>query len=255
MASQIERVTVELRRRILRGELKKGDRILELRFAPELGVSRTPLRLALGELEKQGLVERVGKRGFCVRGVTLDQVAQAIDVRGVLEGLAVRILSESGISNDTLAALTQCVAEGAAILDQAVTADSTVDSSRWADMNARFHRILVEAAGNAALLSALEHVARAPLASAGVLGITGRQLDLELSYLRRAQNDHEDILAAIATRESSRAEAMMREHARRSRDNKRKLAEQASMPTEPEPAVAHSRDQGSTSASVVTRRY
>ena len=75
MASQIERVTTELRRRILNGEISAGDRVRELEWAPELGVSRTPLRLALVELEKQGLVERKGVRGYHVRSITMDEVA------------------------------------------------------------------------------------------------------------------------------------------------------------------------------------
>jgi DNA-binding transcriptional MocR family regulator len=68
MASQTERVASELRRRILSGELAPGLRIRELRFAPELGVSRTPMRLALAELEREGLLERMGTRGIKVPG-------------------------------------------------------------------------------------------------------------------------------------------------------------------------------------------
>src|SRR6185503_17824105 len=82
----------------------------------------------------------------------------------------------------------------------------------------------VQAAGNDALRSALEHVAKSPLAAAGVLGVSGVSPTLELSFLERAQVDHEDVLQAILAREGARAEALMREHARRSRDNKRKLA-------------------------------
>jgi GntR family transcriptional regulator of vanillate catabolism len=226
MASQIERVVTELRSRILSGRMAPGERIRELHFAPELGVSRTPLRLALGELEQQGLVERVGKRGFQVRRVTIEQVAQAVDVRGVLEGFAARIVAEAGVDAATRTALAACIEEGRALLDHAATRRREVDAAGWAAMNARFHAALVDAAGSEALRSALAHVTKAPLAAAGALGISGAQPSLELSFLQRAQDDHEQIVAAIVAREGARAEALVREHARRSRDNKRRLAEQ-----------------------------
>lgn len=222
MASQIERVTTELRRRILSRALAPGERILEVQCSAELGVSRTPLRLALGELEKEGLLERQSSRGFRVRQVTLDQVAQAIDVRGTLEGMAVRLMAEVGPSPQTLAALRECIQEGRAIVERSLGQEQPVDTMQWALMNARFHRVLVEAAGNPVLTSALEHVAKTPMAAPGALGASG-QAALELSFVQRAQVDHEDLVQALEAREGSRAEALMREHARRSRDNKRAL--------------------------------
>ncbi|MFS8981057.1 GntR family transcriptional regulator [Cupriavidus necator] len=225
MASQIERVTMELRRQILAGELPPGERIRELQSSSELGVSRTPLRLALGELEKEGLLERLPKRGFRVRQVTLNEVAMAIDVRGTLEGMAARTIAEAGASRALIEVLNACVAEGRALIDDALASGNPVDTAHWAAMNSRFHRALVDGAGNPALASALDHIAKTPMAGPGALGASGVQPSLELTFLQRAQSDHEDILRAISANEGSRAEALMREHARRSRDNKRALVE------------------------------
>lgn len=222
MASQIERVVTELRRRILAGVLAPGERVLEVACSEALGVSRTPLRLALGELEKEGLLERLPSRGFRVRQVTLDEVAMAIDVRGTLEGMAVRLLAESGPAPRVLAPLRACLDEGRAIVERARVGSEPIDMPAWAAMNARFHRTLAHESGNAALASALEHVAKTPLAGPGVLGV-GFEASIEASFVQRAQLDHEDIVRAIEAREGSRAEALMREHARRSRDNKRVL--------------------------------
>lgn len=229
MASQIERVTTELRRRILTGKLPAGERILEVQFSAELGVSRTPLRLALGELEKEGLLERLATRGFRVRRVTLDEVAMAIDVRGALEGMAARIVAETGASHDTLHALKACLSEGRALIDEAVSAGQPIDTMRWASMNMRFHEVLVRASANTVLASALEHVAKTPMAGPGALGVSGQPL-VEHTFVQRAQLDHEDIVRSIEAREGTRAEALMREHARRSRDNKRILVD-ALLPT------------------------
>ena len=224
MASQIEHVITELRRRIVNGVLPAGERIIETTFAPELGVSRTPLRLALVELERQGLLERGGKRGYRVRIVTLDEVAKAIDVRGVLEGYGVRLLAETGLTAQVHSMLDDCVAQGRRLLNDAGRGAQKLDTTAWAAMNARFHQTLVESAGNECLRAALEHVTKSPLVGAGALGFSG-QPSLELAFIQRAQTDHEDLLAAISNREGARAEALMREHARRSRDNKRALME------------------------------
>lgn len=223
MASQIERVTGELRRRILAGQFAPGERMVELQLASELEVSRTPLRIAFGELETEGLLERLPTRGFRVRRVTLDEVAQAIDVRGTLEGMAARAVAEAGPSAALLRELQDCVDAGQALLGEPESPPQAIDSQGWAAMNARFHRALVQAAGNPVLSSALAHIAKTPMAAPGALGINGLLPALEIAFLRRAQFDHEDVLRAIAAGEGARAEALMREHARRSRDNKRRL--------------------------------
>lgn len=231
MSSQIERVVGQLRERILSGELTPGQHLRELEWAPILGVSRTPLRLALVELEKQGLVESHGVRGgFHVRGVTMDEVVQAIDVRGVLEGYAVRLVAEHGVTPAVKKILVDCVERGRAFVEQAEVEGGPFDGTGWPAINALFHATLVDAAGNHSLRQALDLVQRSPLADASMLLIRGSQPRLELSFLRRSQLDHEDVLQAIIDREGARAEALMREHARRSRDNKKRLARDAARP-------------------------
>lgn len=229
MASQIERVATELRRRILCGDLTAGQRVLEVEWAAQLGVSRTPLRLALVELENQGLVERIGRRGYHVRSITMDEVAKAIDLRGVLEGFAARLAAEAGLNEQDNETLSACVSEGRFLLDKSNASDGKFDFAAWASMNARFHTALISAGGSQALRSALDQVTKSPLANAGALDVNGAVPSLEISFLQRAQTDHEDVLQAIRGREGARAESLMREHARRSRDNKRRLAQIASL--------------------------
>lgn len=249
MASLIERVTSELRRLILSGEIAAGERVRELEWAPELGVSRTPLRLALVELEKQGLVERLGARGYHVRSITMDEVAEAIDVRGVLEGFAARLAAEVGLRQEHIDSLNACVREGSELLDAADAMGGVVDAAGWGSTNARFHATLVNAASGKSLQFALAQVTKSPLADAGALGVNGMQPALELQFLQRAQADHEDVLQAIVAREGARAEALMREHARRSRDNKVRLARQVDevLVHEIDEATAAKRGNGASS--------
>jgi GntR family transcriptional regulator, vanillate catabolism transcriptional regulator len=221
MASRIETVTTRLREMILAGDLDPGARLLEIPFAKRLGVSRTPLRIALGELEKEGLLERLPTRGFKVREFPMEQVANAIDVRGVLEGMAVRIVAERGVDAATRRELEQCIAEGRQLTHN--PPGGAIDPVRWAAMNARFHWAIVRAARNPALASALEHNERIPMAAAATITFNSAGPELAYPLLRRAHDDHVSILEAITHREGARAEALFREHAYRSRENKQAL--------------------------------
>ena len=88
--SQMARAVVSLREMILQGELVPGQRIAEARVADRLSMSRTPIRQALPLLAREGLVEIAAGRGYVVRAVRPEDVGDALDVRGVVEGLAAR---------------------------------------------------------------------------------------------------------------------------------------------------------------------
>ncbi|MDB5965719.1 MAG: GntR family transcriptional regulator [Polaromonas sp.] len=236
MSPQITFTTHELRRRILSGEFAPGERMVELELAARLAVSRTPIRIALGELEKEGLLESLPTRGFRVRLVTADEIANAVDVRGVLEGMAARAAAERGIDAATAAELQACIDEGRLLLDKAAASGHVIDAARWVPMNARFHDALVAAAGNSTLASTLAFVSKTPMAGAGALSLNGVLPLLEFRFIQRAQGDHEDVLAALKAGEGARAEALMREHAHRSRNNKRALMQGAMTPAAPKTA-------------------
>jgi len=71
---------------LLRGDFQPGERLSELPLVARLGVSRTPIRLALDRLANEGLLEVFPTGGFVVRAFTLTDVYDAIEMRGVLEG-------------------------------------------------------------------------------------------------------------------------------------------------------------------------
>ncbi len=100
-----------MRQLILDGELRAGDRLSEVRLAARLEVSRTPLRLALAQLEHEGLLEPVAGGGFVVRSFSGRQVVDAIDLRGVLEGSAARLAAERNSGPRALGELIACVAK------------------------------------------------------------------------------------------------------------------------------------------------
>ena len=113
--SRVESVTVRLRDMILQGQLLPGQRVPEVELASMLGVSRTPVRLALGILESEGLLDGAVNRGFRVRRFTAEDVLSSFDVKGVLEGLACRSLAERGLDDTEVQALEECLKIGASL--------------------------------------------------------------------------------------------------------------------------------------------
>lgn len=92
-----------LRQAILRGELKPGERLMEIQLANKLGVSRTPIREAIRKLELEGLVLMIPRKGAEVAEITEKNLRDVLEVRGALEELAVRLacdrIGEEGIEN------------------------------------------------------------------------------------------------------------------------------------------------------------
>jgi GntR family transcriptional regulator of vanillate catabolism len=224
MAVQTDRVISELRDLILSGQAQPGERLTELGYAALMGVSRTPLRLAFAELEKEGLLERMRSGGYCVRMFSVDDIANAVDVRGLLEGMAVRLIAEKGLSIDEKRILESIVRQGRELVDEAThVASQVIDAESWRRLNQQFHETLVSACGNSALISSIEHNNKLPFVGPGSLTLPSIPTRLETSFVARAQSDHEDVLHALINHEAGRAEALMREHAYRSRQNKRQL--------------------------------
>src|SRR4029453_16341427 len=90
-ASQTERAVLALREILLRGDFTAGQRLTELTLVARLGASRTPVRHALNRLAHEGLLEALPAGGFSVRQFTLADIWDAIEIRGALEGIALRV--------------------------------------------------------------------------------------------------------------------------------------------------------------------
>ena len=222
--SQVEKVTLRLRQMVLEGEFPPGSRIAEIPIAQRLGVSRTPVRLALGILKQEGLLLSTPRRGFTVREITVEEIIDAFEVRGALEGLACRLAIEKGLKAATRTALEQCLAQAQQLLEKQHIAES--DTQDWSAVNARFHAEIIAAAGNQPLSSAFAHNGRLPLVGPGALAFFG-DLDSFLPMMRQAHNDHKDLYDALSKGQASRAQALAPEHAYRSGENLRVLLARA----------------------------
>lgn len=212
--SHTMRALVELRQRILSGELQGGKRLLEVPMAELLQISRTPVREAMSRLVEEGLLERAKSGGFIVRAFSLEDVIDAIELRGVLEGTAARLAAERGVEAKALAGITATLAE----LDECFARKpGDIDFENYSRLNADFHHALARLAGSKILARELERVMHLPFASPSAFLPDKVDLTDGRRSLEFAQAQHREIVAAIAAREGTRAEALAREHARTAR--------------------------------------
>ena len=207
--SQTTKATLGLRELVFAGELAPDQRVPEVGLAERLGVSRTPLRLALGTLAHEGLLRALPGGGFVVCSFTLGDVADAIELRGVLEGTAARFAAERLGSPSELAELVAVTEQ----LDR-VVAERGPALERYVELNDEYHAVLVTLAKSDALARAIGNAVTLPFASAGALLASQATLSREHELLVVAQHQHRMLLEAVGAGHGARAEEIAREHAR-----------------------------------------
>jgi GntR family transcriptional regulator of vanillate catabolism len=214
-SSQTTRATLGLRELLLGGTFKPGDRVPELRLVEELGVSRTPLRIALMTLAHEGFLDPLPGGGFVVGEFTRADIDDAIELRGVLEGTAARLAAERLESEETLEPLRQVCRE----LDAVVRNPSMESFVEYLRLNQELHVAFRALAGSPQLDRALEHVLALPFAPPSALVMVHAALPASWEIFLVAQHQHHSLVDAIGRREGARAEAIAREHARIARRN------------------------------------
>jgi GntR family transcriptional regulator of vanillate catabolism len=218
-ASQTTRVLAQLRQLILNGELAPGERVVELVMVQRLKASRTPVRAALTRLDYEGLLEAHPSGGYVVRAFTANDVADAIESRGALEGLAARLAAERGMVSTQLRDIRECLDHIDTLLTQPEIDESTF--SHYVEHNARFHHLIVAAARSQVLERLIEQAMQLPFASPnGVVSVQAVLPEARTKMLI-AQAQHRAVVDAISMRQSGRADALMQEHARISLHNLR----------------------------------
>lgn len=208
--SQTVRALLAIRELILEGLLAPGKRISELSVAERTGISRTPIRAALQRLETEGLVETIPSGGFAVKSFSQQDVFDAIEIRGALEGLAARLAAERG-SAARLGPLQACLEELDAVVEQATTEEGF---SAYVAANARFHALILDLAESPTLKRQMEKAVALPFASPSGFVMVQAVLPESHRILLVAQDQHRCVVEAIVNREGARAQAIMQEHAR-----------------------------------------
>jgi len=192
-----------LRERILEGTIPPGTTLRQDALSQELGVSRTPLRTALAELARDGLVTYEANRGYSVRSFDLADIRAAFEVRAALEGLACS-LAAAKITDEQLSILQGCVEAGDAILSKRRLDPD--DLAPYRRLNVEFHETIIAASGNPWVTDFVNRAHHVPLASDRVF------LWEDYDIIHRSHNDHHRILEALRQGSGKRAEMLMWEH-------------------------------------------
>ena len=138
-----------LRQAILRGELKPGERLMEIQLANKLGVSRTPIREAIRKLELEGLVLMIPRKGAEVAEITEKSLKDVLEIRRALEDLAVRLACEK-ITKEELKELKIAGDDFKKVL-------KSQDITEVAEADVRFHDVIYVATDNPKLIQLLNN--------------------------------------------------------------------------------------------------
>lgn len=176
------------------GQLNPGDRLRETELAARFGVSRTPVREAIRQLEADGIVTHVPRQGASIRTLDYAEVMDLYEMRAVLEGTAARLAARaaSGIEIEELFDMNQT------LKGTGIAADAFV-------LNRQFHAAILDAAKNRFLSRSITSLQKA-------LMILGPTTLTEPDRAEKAVAEHFGVLDAIKSRDGELAEAAMRAH-------------------------------------------
>ena len=186
-----------LRQAILRGELKPGERLMEIHLAQKLGVSRTPVREAIRKLELEGLVLMIPRKGAVVAEITISDLEDVLEVRMALEELAVKHACRQ-ITPEQLSQLHILAEE----FRQTLYGDD-VGACAQADM--KFHEAIYAATGNGRLVQILNNLRE-------------QMYRYRMEYMKDKRmyklliDEHDAIRKAIKKKDKEKAGQVMRTH-------------------------------------------
>jgi len=202
MSKASDRAYAQIRSMILSGELPAGAQLGEIQLADRCGVSRTPVREALRRLEAEAFVRRTESQRSFVADWSLHDVADAFDLRGMLEAHAARLAATRLTAGDL-----EVLRHWNDRLNQAISVHQP-DIAAFLEANRQFHAIITEAAASPRLSNMLAGVTEQP-----VVLRTARNYDID--NLRRSWREHDELLAAFSRADGDWAHAVMIGHIRR----------------------------------------
>lgn len=193
-----------IREDILNDLYQTGDKIVEAKLAEELGVSRTPVREALKQLELDGLVENIPNRGVVVKGISKQDISDIYTIRQAIEGIAASWCIER-ISTHELAELKE-------VFELMEFYTFRNDVERISELNTRFHEIIYASTKS----RYLEHV----LKDFQIFIKSTRNKSLKSEgRLVEALEEHRSILTAILDKDVEQAQIALLKHVNRSKQN------------------------------------
>lgn len=192
-----DRAYAEIKHRIITFDLKPGQELSENDIAKLLNIGRTPVHQALDRLHTEGMVEVQPRKGVVVRGVSLDEVMDIVEVRLLNECFAVRLAAERASSAE-IVAIRDVLQQS----DEAVAANDVINVML---LDREFHQLIARAAHNAMLAEMLLKL-HERLLRLWFISLAGPE------HRANVQQQHHDIFNAISRRDAAAADAAMRSH-------------------------------------------
>lgn len=194
-----ERIEESLRQAILDGALLPGQKLVEGEIARQFGVSRSPVREAIQELERQGYVVKKPRRGTFVTELSAEDVTEVYSLRVLLEGYAAAIIGQTCDPQvlDRMQGLVERMKQAAARASFVEFSDADLD----------FHNLLCTAAGH----SRLVYLSKCLRTQMGFLAVLPKYSKAEVDGL---VEDHRSLVEAIVDRRPDRARDIVRRHIR-----------------------------------------
>ena len=200
MAGQTDTIINAILSDIEAGVLNPGDGIDEVALADRLGVSRTPLREAMIQLETAGLVTRLPRKGAVVFKPTLEEFLAILEVHAKLEGHAAGLAARR-LSSDHATRLEEIVKA----CEKHAAEKGDADPDGYYQLNMRFHEVVAVAAGNPFLLEMIKTNARKLMAYY-------RARYQYVGAISASAREHREIATLITARDSEAAERRMARH-------------------------------------------
>lgn len=202
--SLTSKIFLILREEILNGKYAEGEKLVEAKLAEDLGVSRTPVREALKQLEVEGIVENLPNRGVVVLGISNQDIEDIYEIRYAIEGIAAKWAAER-ITNEELEALKETYE-----LMEFYTFKK--DLHKFAEINTKFHEIIYKATKSKFLEQALKDF------QYYMKKMRKRSLQVE-GRINISLMEHKEILDAFVARDKEWAERALTVHVRNSKKN------------------------------------
>ena len=215
----VEDLYTELRRRILNGEYAAGVKLSENKLAKEFRLSRMPVRESFKHLEQDGLLTMLPKSGSYVRAQSPLEVKEILEVRTFLEALAIRLVIEQKVE--------PCPLEACLKQMEVLLAAEPFDTVSFGELHFRFHRTLVQMAGNEVLCDIYDKMRFRSMRQVFFSPMTP-------SEQKMTHNEHKKIIDLIRAKDPVQAEQFIINHLwKRKRKNLIELIERQSAAVSP----------------------
>jgi DNA-binding GntR family transcriptional regulator len=190
------RIAEKITNQIMTGELKPGEKILESTYADEFGTSRAPIRESLYLLATEGLIERIPRKGAIVKGYTKDEVYDLLEMRMVLESLAMKRIKVRGVNAQILGEMEQLLGE---------MSEVEGNDKQYASLNREFHMLIIKMSNSEIIRDMYWRLGRPLL-------VLQRMSFLEEEHIKKSLEEHRFIVDLLKKNLIDEAIVLLEKH-------------------------------------------